>query len=50
MYVIRLVNKFIGVENWGIKCFLALVLSMAIIYGVKQILPDKFASKYLGFL
>lgn len=50
MYVIRLVNKFIGFENWGIKWFLALVLSMAIIYGVKQILPDKFASKYLGFL
>jgi len=50
MYAIKLVNKFIGMDNWGIKWFLTLVLSMAIIYGVKQILPNKFASKYLGFL
>lgn len=50
MYTIKLVNKFIALDNWGIKWFLAIVLSMTIIYCTKQIIPQKFASKYLGFL
>lgn len=50
MYIIMMINKSIGIENWGIKCFLTLILSMAVVYSLKKLLPNKFTSKYLGFL
>lgn len=50
MYAIRLVNKFIGVENWGLKWFITIISSMIVISCVKKLLPNKFTSKYLGFL
>lgn len=50
MYVIILVNKLIGIENWSLKWFITILSSMIIIYCVKKLLPNKFTSKYLGFL
>ena len=49
-YVIKLINHFIGLENWGGKWVLTMILSMTIIYSVKKLLPNMFASKYLGFI
>ena len=50
MYIIMMISKSIGIEHWGIKWFLTLIFSMAVVYSVKKLLPNKFTSKYLGFL
>ena len=49
-YVISLIGKLVGLESWGIKWFITVVLTVTIIHIVKITLPFKFISKYLGFL
>lgn len=49
-YVISIINKLLIVENWGIKWTLTIILSIGIIIFIKFIIPNKYSSKYLGFL
>ena len=50
MYIVKVFSKFIGIDNWGIKWLLVMMFSMAVIYSMKKLLPNKITSKYLGFL
>ena len=48
MYIIMVINKFIGIEYWSVKFILRFMTSVVVIYCVKRLLPS--ISKYLGFL
>lgn len=48
-YLITFISKFIDSWNWGIKCLMTIILSIAFIEFIKLILPNKICSKYLGF-
>lgn len=49
-FITFIINRIIGNEYWGIRCFCTILCSIFFIEIIKKVVPNRFCTKYLGFL